>query len=233
MNVIETARGVPLLLSLNRSLNDRKRGELIRRTLLAAAPESIFVDGIEEGRRRIESSNISALIICDWEPDGERLRFLSRLRKMAPDLPILVIGSTDIDDDRVAAFETGADNYLSASFSEREIKAKLDRLLRRRDEYRPSLRISDLQVWSESHVVFRDGIPIKLSAKEMEILMCLAASRSRPVSRSQLLRDVFGLPFETGTNVVEVHIHRLRQKIDRGHGRKLLKTVRGQGYVLG
>ena len=111
--------------------------------------------------------------------------------------------------------------------------ACLNRLLKRYEASQPLMCIADLQVWTESRVVIRSGNPIKLSSKEMDVLLCLAAYKPNPVSRMKLLREVFGLSFEPGTNVVEVHIHRLRQKIDHGHARQLLNTVRGSGYVLG
>lgn len=194
---------------------------------------SEFVRGIDESREKVRTGKLSALILCCWKPDIDGIELLTYVRNNLPSLPILVAGKTQCTESRIKAFEAGADNYIMPPYSEREIIARMNRLLKRQEHSDDAISIHDLKVWTSAGVAFRAGRPIKLSSKEMEMLLYLASNRSNPVSRMQILKDVFGLTFEPGTNIVEVHIHRLRQKIDHGHQRRLLNTVRGIGYVLG
>ncbi len=231
---IDQAGGIcPLMLVPNLASQGSRSNALLGRIIATANIDNVFLTGLQDGLNPQNLASVSVLIFCEWEPLKEYSDFLSGFRKSFPDIPVLVIGSSNDEAGRVAAFEAGADNYLVSSYSEREFVAKLNRLMRRAESKTPSISIADLQIWSESRVAFRAGTPINLSSKELEVLLFLAANKSHPVSRSRLLKEVFGLSFEPGTNLVEVNIHRLRQKIDNGHSRKLLNTVRGSGYVLG
>ena len=223
----------PLLLVPNMASKRPKSSERLGRIIATVNADNVYLTGLRDGLKLQNISSVSALIFCEWGLKKEYSDFLSQFRKLFPNIPVLVIGWSDDEDSRVAAFEAGADNYLHCTFSEREFVAKLNRLMHRTESKSPSILIEDLQIWSESRVAFRAGSPIKLSSKELEVLLFLAANKSNPVSRKELLKEVFGLPFEPGTNLVEVNIHRLRQKIDNGHSRKLLNTIRGSGYVLG
>ncbi len=184
-------------------------------------------------REKLKEMSFSALILCRWQATTEGVELLSYARKLAPDLPILVVGCAERKHDSVAAYECGADNYFEFPCIGNAVAARLRRLLGRRAASQNSVSVSDLQIWADAGIAFRSGKPIKLSSKEKELLLYLVAHRSRPVTRAELLENVFGLSFEPGTNVVEVHIHRLRRKIDGGHTERLLNTIRGSGYVLG
>ena len=181
----------------------------------------------------VDFNEYSALIFSDWASDANGVNSLMEVRERYLHLPILVVGCNDSETVRVAAFEAGADNFVDSNFNSREVIAKLGRLLERRDSRRPSIEVWDLQVWPDSQIAFRSGVPVKLSATELAILNCLAVYAPAPVDRRTLLTDVFGLDFDPGTNIVEVHVHRLRQKIDAGQQERLVNTVRGRGYTLG
>lgn len=189
---------------------------------------------LQKASERIKVQELDALIFNQWRPNREGLGFLRYSRKTLSNTAILIIGDSQADDNYEAvAYEYGADNYFIPSCSEKIIVSRLKGLLNRHDDEEHAISISDMKVWTQSGVVFRAGNPIKLSTKEMELLLYLAANKTRPVSRLEILQEVFGLSFEPGTNVVEVHIHRLRHKIDGRSQTPLLNTVRGEGYVLG
>jgi two-component system copper resistance phosphate regulon response regulator CusR len=191
------------------------------------------VDASVETIGALESVAAGAVIVFGWRADDDGLKLLSTIRSRWLALPIAIAGPSTSEEDLIRGLEAGADDYIVVPCSPREFAARIRAMIRRNTRGRGAFSVGDLEVWEESRVAFRSGRPIKLSAKEMEILLFLAANRSKPVSRQTLLRKVFNLSFEPGTNLVEVHIHRLREKIDIGHTRQLLRTVRGQGYVLG
>jgi DNA-binding response OmpR family regulator len=191
------------------------------------------VNGSVDTIGKLEAAGAGAVIILGWLANNDGLKLLSTIRTRWLALPIAIVGPSSCEEDLIRGLEAGADDYIVTPCSPREFAARVRALIRRNTRGRGAFSVGDLEVWEESRVAFRSGRPIKLSAKEMEILLFLAANRSKPVSRQTLLRKVFNLSFEPGTNLVEVHIHRLREKIDIGHNRQLLRTVRGQGYVLG
>jgi DNA-binding response OmpR family regulator len=197
------------------------------------------VERVETPRQtldKLESSKVDGVIFVifvGWAAGQDGLRLLSAVRERWVSLPLVVVGTADCEEDLIQGLEAGADDYIVMPCSDRQFAARVQASMRRNSRGRGVFAVGDLEVWEESRVAFRSGRPIRLSTKEMEILLFLAANQSKPVSRQTLLQKVFNLSFEPGTNLVEVHIHRLREKLDGGHGRQLLKTVRGQGYVLG
>ncbi|SFN44485.1 Transcriptional regulatory protein, C terminal [Roseovarius lutimaris] len=180
-----------------------------------------------------EVNSLVGIVAYDFNCSSPAQAKLAGLRIAHPQLPILVVGRSGDDDVRVAAFEAGADNFLPANCNRLELAIKIRRLGLMRNSHPPAITIDDLQIWPSTRFVARGGVPIKLSDKEMGILSCLAAAAPNVVDRATLLKEVFKLNFDPGTNNVEVHVHRLRQKIDKGYAVRLINTARNVGYFLG
>ena len=148
--------------------------------------------------------------------------------------PILMLTSLDSTDDKVTGLDTGADDYLSKPFEFPELVVRLKALYRRSNEgmVDPVIRIADLEIDTLSKEVNRSGKRIRLTAKEYRILELLAAHEGKVFERVEIAQKIWGFSFNTGTNVIDVHINALRKKIDRNFSPKLIHTVIGIGYVL-
>lgn len=232
-SVIDSRNGVIALQRLAQAAGeglDQAFGDLLRGAILEQGlfPRDGDVDPADP-----EVDSLVGVVAYDFTPCPAALQRIAGLKGAHPRLPILVIGRSNDDAARVAAFEAGADNFLPANHDRKELAIKIRRLASMRDPHPPTIAFDDLQIWPSTNVVMRGGVPIKLSGKEMRVLLCLAAAAPNAVDRATLLREVFGLDFDPGTNNVEVHVHRLRQKIDKGHAVRLINTERGIGYLLG
>jgi DNA-binding response OmpR family regulator len=158
------------------------------------------------------------------------------LKKEKPNLPILMLTTLGTTHDKVTGFEAGADDYLLKPFEFEELAARLKALARRPSIVsRPHgnmLKFEDLKLDLEKKLASRSDKSIKLSAKEFALLEFFMRHPGRVVSRAELAERIWDIKFDTGTNVVEVYINMLRNKIDRDFGTKLLHTRIGLGYVL-
>jgi two-component system, OmpR family, copper resistance phosphate regulon response regulator CusR len=158
------------------------------------------------------------------------------LKREKPTMPVLMLTTLGTTSDKVTGFDAGADDYLLKPFAFDELTARLRALARRlpvgQTNYGSVLRLEDLRLDLERKVARRSDKTIKLSAKEFSLLEYFMKSPGRVIPRSELAENVWGIKFETGTNVVEVYINMLRNKIDKGFDPKLLHTRIGLGYVL-
>lgn len=148
--------------------------------------------------------------------------------------PIIMLTSLDATDDKVTGLDTGADDYLSKPFEFPELLARI-RALHRRDRKEivdPVLRIADLEVDTSGKKIRRGGKEIGLTATEYRILELLALHQGKVFERIEIAQDIWGFSFNTGTNVIDVHISAIRKKMDRDFDPKLIHTVPGFGYVL-
>jgi DNA-binding response OmpR family regulator len=174
------------------------------------------------------------LVILDLNlPKLDGVSVLRHLRLKRPSLPVLILTQRIRVEDRVQCLDTGADDYLAKPFSFSELSARIRALLRR--SHLPSesvLVVEDLKLDRVERRTERSGRRIELTAKEFALLEYLMRNAGRRVSRAMIIEHVWNLTFDTTTNVVDVYINYLRRKIDDGHARKLIHTVRGVGYEL-
>src|SRR5215831_17990273 len=168
-------------------------------------------------------------------PGRDGLQVLSTLRKRGLVAPVLILTARDAIEDRVQGLDAGADDYLVKPFAFPELSARIRALLRRgRTEQQSSLRASDLELDTSNRRVTRAGREIELTVREFELLEYLLQNLGRVVSREMLARDVWKEPDRATPldNVIDVHIARLRRKVDDAHGAKLIQTVRGVGFIV-
>ena len=147
--------------------------------------------------------------------------------------PILMLTARADVDDRVAGLDSGADDYLAKPFDFKELLARIRALLRRPTGLRPAvIRISDLALNTGSHAVTLAGRPVSLTAKEYALLEFLVLNENRVVGREQIAQHVWDEHFDAFSNVIDVYIKRLRVKLESGGRRRLIRTRRGEGYIL-
>lgn len=167
-------------------------------------------------------------------PDGDGLAFIEEIRHAGTDAPVLVLSALGEVNHRVEGLQAGGDDYLVKPFDITELVARIEVLARRPQTSvaATEFHLADLSINLLSHRVARDGREIRLQPREFKLLEYLARHAGRVVTRTMLLEAVWGLKFDPQTNVVDVHISRLRNKLDAEFSRPLLHTVRGEGYRL-
>jgi DNA-binding response OmpR family regulator len=179
-------------------------------------------------------NSIYDLVILDLNlPRMDGMELLKRVRLTQPALPLLVLTARNRTEDMVLALEQGADDCLIKPFSLLELLARIGGLLRRGSSSPvSSSKLGNLSIDREQHRVVRGERAIDLTPREFAILECLMDNAGKTVSRATLMRDVWNIPFDSTTNIVDVYMKYLRDKIDIEGEVKLLRTVRGVGYVL-
>ena len=167
-------------------------------------------------------------------PRVDGLDVLKHIRETKPALPVLILTGRNRVEDRVKGLDLGADDYLTKPFSFSELSARVRALMRRAAQ--PAeviLRVDNLELNRVERTVKRAGHPMELTPKEFALLEYLMRNAGRCVTRAMIIEHVWNLSFDTMTNVVDVYINYLRKKVDSGHEKKLIRTVRGVGYQIG
>jgi two-component system OmpR family response regulator len=192
----------------------------------------LVADGLEGELRA--SSEAYDLVILDMRlPTKSGTEVLHALRAKGFERPVLVLTAQDAVDAKVATLRAGADDYVTKPFAFEELLARVEALSRRpRALASPVLRVGDLEIDQATREVRRGGVPIEVTPKEYTVLEYLARHAGRVMSRTLITEYAWGYHFDPGTNIVDVVINHLRKKVDAGHDRKLITTVRGVGYVL-
>lgn len=201
------------------------------------ASQQIGVDLALDGRCAIEKSASQAydLIILDvMLPVMDGFEVCRHLRKQGVQTPILMWTAKDDVDEKVRGLELGADDYLTKPFEFKELLARIQALGRRRQalDLVAVIQMADLILDKTAREVRRDNETIPLTPREFAILEYLMENVGRALSRNFIEEQIFGSPNDAGTNLVDVYIRRLRQKIDQGFSPMLIHTVRGVGYML-
>ncbi len=189
-----------------------------------------------DGLHMASNETYDALILDRMLPGLEGLELLRILRASGHRTPVLMLSSLGDVEQRIMGLRGGADDYLAKPFSFAELMARLEGLLRRQtsgQETSTNLRVADLEMDLLKRSVKRAGQNLELQPREFRLLEFLMRHAEQVVTRTMLLEAVWDYHFDPQTNVIDVHVSRLRQKIDRGLGPPLLHTVRGAGYLLG
>jgi two-component system, OmpR family, copper resistance phosphate regulon response regulator CusR len=198
--------------------------------------QSYAVDVAADGEAAVYQAGINDydLVILDvMLPLKDGLEVCRELRAEGLTFPILMLTARDAPLDRVAGLDMGADDYLTKPFDFHELLARLRALLRRGPALRPeTVEIADLGIDMRARRVRRGGRQIELTAKEYALLEYMARRVGEVVTRAEIAEHVWEENFDPFSNLIEVYVQRLRRKIDEGHAPKLLRTRRGEGYVL-
>jgi two-component system copper resistance phosphate regulon response regulator CusR len=212
--------------------------EFLRPALEEAGYE---VDLAGDGRTAAEfgaANSYDALIVDLGLPDADGLDVIEQLRRSGQQSPVLILSARRSIDDRVRGLEQGGDDYLTKPFALAELLARLRNLLKRATPASAAaeptrLHVVDLELDLLRRQATRSGQPLQLTQQEFVLLEFLCRNRGRVVTRSMILEQVWGMRFQPDTNVVDVHIYRLRGKVDGNGQAPLIRTLRGVGYVLG
>ncbi len=194
-----------------------------------------LMDGAE-GLEAAFGGDYDVIISDRMLPGMDGLSLVQELRNRGDQTPVLVLSALGEVDDRVVGLQAGADDYLAKPFSFAELQARLEVLARRRNAepaVATTLVVADLSMDLLSQTVQRGEQLISLQPREYKLLEFLMRNAEQLVTRDMLLEGVWGYNFDPQTNVIDVHISRLRQKIDKSFEQQLLRTVRGSGYILG
>ncbi len=194
------------------------------------------VDWVSDGKLGLDyaSSGVHDVLILDrMLPGLDGLELLRKVRAKGISTPVLFLTGRSSVAERIEGLDAGADDYLVKPFSFAELLARIRVVLRRGAEATPTvLQVADLRLDPAARVVERAGRRIDLSSKQFALLEYLMRHAGQVVSRTMILEHVWDFDFDGLTNVVEVHINRLRNKVDRDFDRPLIQTLRGVGYVL-
>jgi two-component system OmpR family response regulator len=190
-------------------------------------------DGLE-GLRRAMQGVYDVLVVDRMLPSLEGLTLIETLRKEKRETPVLILSALDDVDERVRGLRAGGDDYLTKPFAFSELLARLEVVARRRGAAAPAtaLHFADLEMDLLSRSVRRAGRELELKPREFLLLEYLMRHAGQVVTRTMLYEAVWDFNFDPQTNVIDVHISRLRQQVDRGAARALIHTVRGVGYAL-
>ena len=191
-------------------------------------------DNGHDGLFLATTGHYDAIVLDRMLPRLDGLAALQAIRAAAIETPVLILSALGQVDDRVKGLRAGGDDYLTKPFAFSELLARLDALMRRRSapQAETTLAVGDLEMDLLKRSVKRAGRAIELQPREFLLLEYLIRHAGQVVTRTMLLENVWDYHFDPQTNVIDVHISRLRQKIDKGFDRPLLHTVRGAGYSL-
>jgi two-component system, OmpR family, response regulator len=211
--------------------DDSKLGPVLVRGF---ATDAIAADLVTTGREaivRAGATDYTVIVLDVMLPDLDGYQVCRALRADQTFAPVLMLTARDAIDDRVQGLDSGADDYLVKPFSFAELLARVRAISRRGPIQRTvMLEVGDLRLDSARHQVWRGDTPIDLSRREYAILEALMRHPGDVLSRFDLLEQVWGYEYENRSNIVEVYVRYLREKIDRPFGRHSLQTIRGVGY---
>jgi two-component system OmpR family response regulator len=213
--------------------DEPKMADLLRRAL---SEEGYAVDVAHQGEQALEmgvGSSYDLLLLDLMLPDMSGLEVCRRLRGWSQNVPVIMLTARDATPDKVEGLDSGADDYLTKPFSLEELFARVRALLRRGPAERPPiLAAAGIELDPGRHHVSRSGQPVELTPKEFSLLECFMRHAGQTLTRATLIDHVWDIAYEGDSNVVDVYVRYLREKIDRPFGMRSLETIRGIGYRL-
>ena len=216
--------------------DEKNIASFIERSLANAGYEARVATDGEAGLNILAREDFDAIILDIILPRKNGWEVCRHIRQQyRKDTPILMLSALNHTNHIVEGLEAGADDYMAKPFKLNELIARLHALVRRYRRQLPvnnTLRYGGLEINLESKEAFREGRPIKLTLREFKLLEFFMRHPGKALSRFELLEEVWGLDFDTGTNVVDVYVNYLRNKVDKGYPAKLIHTVYGMGYML-
>lgn len=214
--------------------DDTETGRYIAKGLSESGYVADVLDDGRDGLARLVGEDYDLAIVDRMLPGLDGLSVVEALRKAGKTTPVLFLSALGDVQDRVRGLRGGGDDYLTKPFAFSELLARAEALLRRPggSAAETHLREADLEMDLLARTVIRGGQPIQLQPREFRLLEYLLRHAGQVVTRTMLLEHVWGYNFDPQTNVIDVHISRLRQKVDRDFDGPLLHTVRGAGYML-
>lgn len=214
--------------------DEAKIANFLKRGLIEEAYEvDLALDG-KEGLEAALSGSYDLIVLDIGLPEMDGMDVCRALRAKGRQTPVIFLTARDSVHDKVLGLDLGADDYLTKPFAFEEFLARVRSLLRKAQQKADTrLRIADLVLDTKTRKVERGGRPIDLSTKEFALLQYLMENRGAVLSRLDISEKVWDIHFDTTTNVIDVHINRLRKKVDQDWPLKLIQTVRGAGYTLG
>jgi two-component system OmpR family response regulator len=213
--------------------DERKLGELLRRGLGEEGYAADLADRGEEALWMAQAVPYDAIVLDVMLPGADGFEICRRMRGSGVWAPVLMLTARDAIDDRVSGLDAGADDYLTKPFAFEELLARLRALTRRAPVERPPvLQVADLRLDPAAHRAWRGDQELDLSAKEFALLELFMRRPGVTLSRTQLLDGAWDIAFESRSNVVDVYVRYLREKVDRPFGHHSIETIRGVGYRL-
>jgi len=213
--------------------DEKKIADFIKRGLKEEGYAiDVAYDG-EEGHFLAKTNDYDIILLDLMLPKIDGLALCKMLRKEGSATPIIMLTAKTTVEDKVTGLDTGADDYLTKPFAFEELLARIRAILRKKDAKTVNvLKVDDLTLDLLSHKVVRSGKEINLTTKEYALLEYLMRNAETIVTRTMISEHVWDVDFDTFTNVIDVYINYLRNKIDSGFEKKLIHTIRGRGYVL-
>lgn len=202
--------------------------------LSAHGMQAEWVANGREGLERAMQRDYDLITLDRMLPGMDGIDVVAELRRAGRDTPVLMISALSDVDERVRGLRAGGDDYLTKPFAPDEMSARAEVLLRRRQPQAmvQRLRVADLELDLVSHVAYRSGQPLTLLPTEYRLLEFLMRNSGQVLTRTMIFETVWGFHFDPGTNVIDVHIARLRRKIDGAGQPALIHTVSGTGYMI-
>jgi two-component system OmpR family response regulator len=214
--------------------DDRETAQFLQRSLRESGHTTDVAGDGETGLALAREGRYDVLIVDRMLPRRDGLSVVQALRAEGSRTPVLILSALGEVDDRVKGLRAGGDDYLTKPYAYTELLARIEALARRPapEEQVTRYSVGDLTLDRLSHKVSRGGQAILLQPREFRLLEYLMRNAGQVVTRTMLLQNVWDYNFDPQTNVIDVHISRLRSKIDKGFARPLLHTVRGSGYMI-
>jgi len=213
--------------------DDRRIASFVAKGLREQAYAVDVVGDGDEAAYKLSINDYDAAILDVMIPGRDGFQVCRELRAAGMSLPVIMLTARDTVQDRITGLDSGADDYLTKPFAVTELLARLRALLRRGHLVRPAtINIADLVLDTGAQQALRKGRTLALTTKEYALLEYLAREAGRVVSRAEIAEHVWDENFDPLTNLIDVHINRLRRKVDNGFAVKLIHTRRGAGYML-